>query len=130
MDSNKKTIINMVISIIVSLASPMAIVYFTNRFPLHTDIIVISALVGLGLGIVQMLIVGFSDHYVERYVPSFVFLFGFALNITACILATSLYVTGVWYIIYTAVTSIIMQLIWLFASMILGIFILAARQKQ
>ena len=109
-NSNTRTIINLIISIIASLALPTAIILIINEPTPTYQVIGTCASAGFLLGIVEFFVIGFSKRYIEEYSSISALIVGFALNFFAGTAVTLFYVTPILSAVFTILAIALLQL--------------------
>ena len=128
--SNTRTIINLIISIVASLALPTAIILIINEPTPTYQIIGTCASAGFLLGIVELLVTGLSQKYVEEYSSVKALIVGFALNFFAGTAVTLFYVTPILNAVFTIFAIALLQVSIFAIFRILGIVIQRYKTKK
>ena len=116
---NKRSILNLVISIIASLAAPFAIICIINEpTPMIKSLGIIVGITLL-LMVVEMLIVGFSS-YIENYPSLNAFAIGFGISFIAATVVLLSYSQPFWLGILMAVVIAIIDVIAYIGGFVLG----------
>ena len=92
---NRRTIFNLVVSVIASILAAFAIFYFASEPSTLIKSLGICTAAGLFLAVVEFFIVGFSS-YIEKYASIQVFTCGFGISIIVGAVMMFLHITPLW----------------------------------
>ena len=124
--NNKKTITNVVISIIASLSAPAATIYFAGASSSLLYILEISAVTGFLLAVVTFLVARFSS-YLEQYSALLFFLTGFGLNVIVSTTIMILCITTLWKVVLGIMIVALIQAAFCILSKFLGSYFYTKR---
>ena len=112
---NRRTIFNLVVSVIASILVPFAIFYFVNDPTTLIKSLGICTAAGLFLAVVEFFIVGFSS-YIEKYASILVLTCGFGITIISSTVVIFMHTIPLWQcFLWSFLVTIVLLLLHLFA---------------